>query len=126
MSASEKIRKEYEACKERGDLAYFWQFQNAIIAEIVYVIAQNPELFFSKITEEQWQAFVMKTDKKNKAMFELAKYDDEMAVVLEMFNRTRISSSYEENQNGIIIEDLKQYWIANKDGFIAKRNALLQ
>jgi len=61
MPLSEKIKKEYEACRERGDLAYFWQFQYAIMIETGYIIAHNPELFFSKITEEQWQAFVIKT-----------------------------------------------------------------
>jgi len=127
MLESEIIKKEYETCRERGDLAYFWQFQNAIVAEVGYVIAQNPELFFRKITEEQNQAFVKRTIEKNMAMRELAKYDEEMAGVLEIYNNTKLVSSDEEK--AIVydsIESSKQYFIANKDKFIAKRNALLQ
>jgi len=127
MPESEIIKKEYEVCRERGDLVYFWQFQNAIVAELGYVIAQNPELFLSKITEEQNQALVKRTIEKNMAMRELAKYDEEMAGVLEIYNNTRVISSDEEK--AIVydsIESTKQYFTANKDKFIAKRNALLQ
>jgi len=49
-TSSEKLKKEYEVCKERGDIAYFWQFEEAVITEIEYVIAQNPELFINKIS----------------------------------------------------------------------------
>jgi len=127
MPLSEKIKKEYEGCKERGELAYFWQFRNAIIIETGYIIAQNPELFFSKITEEQWQAFVKRTNEKNKAMRELAKYDEEMTAVLDIFNKNRALSSDEEKAKvSASIESEKQFRLANKDKFIAQRNALLQ
>jgi len=128
IQLSEKIKKEYEACKERGDLAYFWQFQNATVAEVGYVIAQNPELFFSKITEEQWQAFVKRTNEVIKAMREIAKYDEEMADVLEAFNQTRVFSSDEEklSVDNTSIESAKQHLIAKRDKINAKRNALLQ
>jgi len=127
MPVSEKIKQEYEACRERGDLTYFWQFQHAIVVETSYVISQNPELFFGKITEEQWQAYTKKTNEHNKAIRELAKYDKEMADVLELFNQTRVYSSDEEKTVvNTSIESAKQFRIANKDKFIAHRNALLQ
>jgi len=127
MPVSEKVKKEYEGCKERGDLAYFWQFQRAIIAETAYIIDQNPELFFSKITEEQWQAFVNRQSKCIKAIRELAKYDEEMAVVFQMFNQNRVFSSEEEKASiDSSIESAKQFRIAQKDKFISRRNALIQ
>jgi len=126
MSESEIIKKEYEVCRERGDLVYFWQFQNAIIAETSYIIAQNPELFFSKITDEQWQAFVTIMNEKNKAIRELAKYDNEMAAVLEMFNQTKVVSEEEKEKISASIESEIKFRLANKDKFIAYRNALLQ
>jgi len=127
LPISEKIKKEYEACKERGELAFFWQFQNAVCIELGYLIVQNPELFFSKITEEQWLAYDMRVNEKNKAMRELAKYDEEMTAVLEIFNQTRVFSSDEEKASvGTSMESTKQFLIDNKDKFIAQRNALLQ
>jgi len=127
MPLSEKIKKEYENCKARGELTYFWQFQNAILVETAYVIVQNPELFFSKISEEQWQAFNKRTNENNYAMRKLAKYDQEMSAVLELFNRYRAVSSDEEKAKiDVSVESTKQYWSANKDKFINQRNALLQ
>jgi len=127
MPVSEKIKIEYEGCKERGELTYFWQFQNAVIAETSYILAQNPELFFSHITEEQWQQYLKRTDEKNKAMRELAKYDEEMATVWEIFSQNLPVSSPEElSKVSASIESEKQFRIANKDKFIARRNALLQ
>jgi len=127
VPVTENIKKEYENCRERGDLAYFWQFQDGIITETNYIISQTPELYFSKITEEQWQAYVKRTNEIYKTMRELAKYDKEMAVVLEMFNKNKVISSPEEFAKVTTsIESEKQFRIANKDNFIAKRNALLQ
>jgi len=124
---SERIKAEYKECKERGDLAYFWQFENAIIKETYYIIVQNPELFFNKITEEQWQEYIKATNKKNAAMRELAKYDEEMADVLEIFNRYRVPSSDEDKARVTAsFETCKQHIIADKDKFIANRNVLLQ
>jgi len=127
IPASEKIKREYEECRKCGDLVYFWQLQHAVNTEIAYILAQNPELFFSKITEEQWKAFVKRTTAKTKALRELAKYDEEMAAVFEVFNQTRSFSSDEEyERTNSSIESAKQFRIANKDKYIARRNALLQ
>jgi len=127
MTMSERIRQEYNKCKENGDIAYFWQFQNALFAEIDYIIAQNPELFFSKITEEKWQQFINRSRQKNLAMRELAKYDEEMAAVLEMFNKNRAVASDEEKAKVFEPYDsAKQFFITNKDKLLKVRNALLQ
>jgi len=127
LPASEKIIKEYDACKEQGELAYFWQFQNAMIIETAYIIAQNPELFFNGISEEQWQSFITRANEKNKAMSELAKYDEEMATVLGIFNQTKsIASEEEKVKLNASFELSKQFNIANKDRYITKRNTLLQ
>jgi len=124
---SERTRNQYNMLKENEEVTYFWQFHNAAIKETYYIIVQNPELFFSKITEEQWQQYVKRTNEKNKAMRELAKYDEEMAAVLEIFNQNRVVSSDEEKAKvSASIETHKRHLIANKDKFIENRNALLQ
>jgi len=124
---ADPIKKLYDKCKEDGSLADFWQFQNAFITETCYIIAQNPELFFSKVTEEQWQSFYKKLCEKNKAMSELAKYDEEMKTVQDHFNQVSIFSSAEERDRIFSSkESTKQFDIANKDKYTTRRNALLQ
>ncbi len=124
---SQKTKARYDAFKDRGELASFWQFEIALIAEIDYIISHNPDLFFSKISEEQWQQYYHRKTTRLQAIEKLAKYDDEVALLLEFRNKYRISSSDQEieivNQSK---ESAKQFRIANKDKFIAKRNALLQ
>jgi len=124
---SERIKAEYEKCKESGDVAFFWQFQSVITLETGYIVSQNPVLFFNKITEEQWQAYVKMVNETNNVMRELAKYDKEMADVLEMFNQNRlVPSDGEWAMINTSIESAKQFNLAQKDKFIAKRDALLQ
>jgi len=124
---AEVTKSHYEKCKERGELALFWQFHNAMIKETYYIIVQNPELFFSKITEEQWQQYIKRTNEKNEALRKLAKYDEEMAAVLDIFNKTRtVSSDEEKAKRTASIETHKRYLIADKDKHIANRNILLQ
>ncbi len=124
---SEKIRREYEICKERGDIAYFWQYQYALVTEISYILAQNPELYFRIITGEQWRAYCRLVDFKLNAIKKLAEYDEEMAQILEFRNKYRVSNPNQEKERiDHSIETVYQFHIANKDKFIAKRNALLQ
>jgi len=127
MLPSERTKSLYNTCKERGDLYYFWQFHNAFISETGYIIAQNPELFFSKISDEAWQAFITAIGEKNNAMRELAKYDTEMSTILQMYETSRVCSSDEEMEQVLAsIESAKQYYTANKDKYISKRKAFLQ
>jgi len=124
---SERIKAEYEKCRERDELNYFWLFNNAIIAEAVYILAQNPELYYGKITEEQWQAYAKTVMENIKAMNIIAKYDEEMADLLEMLNQNSLVSSDEEwDRVNASIKSAKQFRIANKDKLVARRNVLIQ
>jgi len=127
MQASDKIRKEYEAFKERGELAYFWQFQNAIHFETCYVIAQNPEMFIGKITDDQWKLFAKVKRARIKGIEELANYDEEMAVVKIFREANAVSATKEEIE---IVSNSREgairFYIKNKDKYDARRNALLQ
>jgi len=126
-TTAEKIKREYEICKERGDLAYFWQFQYAIVSEMSYVVSSNPEIFFSKITEEQWQEFISRFWTIVNTVEKLADYDDDLSQLWKFRNKYNTQSSDEQtklvNQTK---ETAKQFRIANKDKYIARRNALLQ
>jgi len=124
---SEKIKKEYDICKERGDLAYFWQFQVAILTEISYLLVQNPELFFSKITDEQLRGYGEKSPGIYGALNKLAEYDEEMAELRDFLNGLSITTSTSEWENICQSRELHiQKRLEHKDMFIARRNALLQ
>jgi len=124
---SEKIKKMYELFKEQGSLPLFWQYYNAVYVEYDYFLAKNPELFFSRITEEQFQAYHTMIVSRIKAIEELAQYDEEMAQLWEWRNKNRVHASDEERDNYFkSVELTKQYIAANGDKFIAKRNSLLQ
>jgi len=124
---SEKVKKCYEAFKERGEIADFWQYHNAILVEKGYLVAQNPDLFFSRITEEQWQSKSAARKTWLKAIEKLAPYDPEMAQLLEWRNKNRIYKSDEQrDMNNISLKSAKEFRIASKDKYIARRNALLQ
>jgi len=124
---SEKIKTNYEVFKENENLAFFWQSHYAIIAEIAYLFAQNPELYFSKITEEQWQNYRKRIGALDEALAKLAPYDDEVALVWEFRNKNKSFSSVEERDRvDQSVESAKQFRIANKEMYVARRNALLQ
>jgi len=126
-SMSEKLAKEYQACKEAGDLAAYWQFRNAVLVETDYLIAQNSRLFFNRITPEQWLSYYMKMTTTVNAIKQLAEYDEEMAAVNQMRIAYRVADSDEElfkmNRS---TEVAKLYHLENQEKYAAARNALLQ
>jgi len=131
VPASEKIKMEYESCKKRGDLAYFWQFQNAIMVETSFILAQNPDLFFNKIKDEQWQAYINRLKSKKSAVHKLAKFDPEMAVLYDFIQQFSVRSSVKPSAEEIAAicsscDAAKKYFTANNEQYIVRRNALLQ
>jgi len=124
---SEKIKREYEICKERGDLAYFWRFQVAVLTEFSYLLVQNPKLFFNKITDEQLNEYGKKTPAIYGALDKLAEYDEEMAELSDFLYRYSMISKLSEWDNIYQSKEIHiQKRIEHKEMFIARRNALLQ
>jgi len=124
---SEWIRKEYEACRVRGELTYFWQFQYALLVEIDYLLAQAPDILFSRISEEKWLYSRARVKYTYEAIQALSEYDEEVAVLYkEIQSKPKYSSIEEFDAANRTIEEAKQFRIANKDKFIARRNALLR
>jgi len=118
-SVSEKLEREYEVCKENGNLADFWQFQYAIFVETTYLLAQNPELFLGRISDEQYQAFHKSAAKVSDVIVELAKYDEEMAALKSFIDRNNVLQTASGTK-----EQRIRYFIDNKDNIIARRNAM--
>jgi len=123
---SEKIKSYYNACKERGDLALFWQLEEAIGTETDYLLAQNPNLFFSKMTEEQWKSFYNVRWFCYKSVDELAKYDEEMASLQKFMHKEWTISNDDVIRVNSNFASAKEHRVAHRELYIAKRNALLQ
>lgn len=124
---NEIIRSEYEKCKENEDLSYFILLQRGIIVELGYLMAQNPDFFFSRITEEEWQAYNDKVHSQTLAIKELSQYDEEMNELWQQIIKNRVTYSDNEFENAnTSISAAIEYRKNNKDKFITKRNALLQ
>jgi len=125
VPVSDKIRREYEICKERGDITYFWKFQYAIVTEMSYLLIMNPDLFSNKITDEKMKAYDQRVNALHLAIEELAQYDEEMASIFECSNKLYSNLSPEEVES-YNSEAAIQWRFAHKDIYISRRNALLQ
>jgi len=124
---SELIKRDYKNSKENEELAIFWQFQYAIIVETIYIISHNVDLFFSQITEDQWQSLFQKFEANRAAIEILAEYDLDMSAFKDFMDKTRVTSSDKEREDILTsIETSKHYFVANKEKQFAIRNALLQ
>jgi len=124
---SERLEREYEICKECGDLDYFWQFQYAIFVETTYILAQNPELFIRRISDEQYQAFHESAFKRIDVIMELAKYDEEMAILKSFIDQNQFWQPNSDYQSTLGTKELRiKHFVDNKDSITARRSALLQ
>jgi len=121
IPTSEKFKREYEICKERGDVAYFWQFQYALLVETGYLLVQNPELFFSKISEEQLFEYGNIAQVIYDAIDELSEYDEEMAELRAFKDKLSFTTSRSEWKNICQSREVHiQKRLEHKDMFIAR------
>jgi len=120
-------KKMYNSCLANNELPAFWQYNFAGSVEFCYIFAQNPKLYFSKITEKEWQSFFTQVLLTIDALKELAPYDPEIAQVLELRNKNRaFESDQARDQVLSTLQSTQDFFIDNKDKYIARRNALLQ
>ena len=126
LTPAEKTKMAYEAHKERGDITDFWQYVFAIQIEINYLISNNPDAFFRNLTEEQYQSFHNRYVSCLKAVKELAKYDSEIALILDTYYKYNDFSNFEDGVNAYgTMADGKRLAVESKDIYEAKRAAFL-
>jgi len=124
---SSLIRKAYERHKEEGLLYCFWQLEYAMLAEMDYVIASAPGLFFYKVSDEQWVNTTKAWGELIAAIAEMAPYDEEMAALLDGYQEMNILTSEEDIARFSSSKaSAKQFYIDNYKKIAARRNALLQ
>jgi len=128
ISPSEKVRQLYKNCKESGDLAYFWQFENAIMREVDYLLAKDTDLYFSHIPEDAMHSYAIKGwTYFFDAIKTLAPYDEEIAMVLNTVDPWAVSVDNEEitAKYYSTLEQTKESYRNNVFNVIEKRNALV-
>jgi len=96
-----------------------------MVIETVYILVQNPELYFSKIDEVQFESLDTRWHSIANAIGELAQYDEGMATIANCFLAFE-SPDGESDADYATKETALQFLVANKNLKIARRNALLQ
>ncbi len=127
IKTSQVVKENYRILKERGEESFFWQCVNALLIETNYLLSKDPELFFSKISEEQFDSFNKEFNCLSSAINALLPYDEEIQQM-----RNNFLTTYSDEEKANIVNDFASFSIAketyksNKYRFIEVRSALLQ
>lgn len=122
---SQGITDRYKACKEAGDTYLFWVFSTQVMNELEYIIAQNPDLYLSKISVEDWEHYNKLWDLYVAAARTLGPIDPEMDQLKELLLRDCVKvEGYTSDVYDNLETALPFYHIA-KDKVEIKRNSLL-
>jgi len=111
---SDMIRERYEFYKDNEELPAFWTIMSAMLTEITYIIANNPELYLSKITEEQRNALSTFLECRTRTLTIYSRYSTIMKGILD-------STLQQGSEFGTI-----EYFVDHKEDVFNARNALLQ
>lgn len=126
IPVSERVAEEYKFFKDRGEDTYFWQLQHAVVAEFMYILAQNPKVFFSRITDAEWFAFADKAELELDVLRKLSKYDNNIATVLKQIDMDQSKPLDEELDRLRSRDYAQQFFAANKKRFVDIRNMLIK
>jgi len=115
----------YNTLKARDELDLFWKFQFAFLKEVEYLFTMNPELYLSKLNDEQLQATTDYWNYFADALNILAEYDQEIAMMVEISNPDGLSNEDFESSFETRAATLQTY---KEDRFneLEQRNALLK
>ena len=123
MSIAEKIQKNFQVCKERGETQYVWNFALAAQNELMFIISRNPNAFLDNITEEDYQKVYKRYYNCVRAAAALAPYDQDIAQALEI---CKDEENFIDNALFQTLDDAKVSFVTKKATFESRRNALLR
>ncbi len=122
-----KVQRVYEMCREKGDIAAFWQYQCAFIFHTDYIIACNPKLYIPKISEEGLQQFNHRLEYVTNAATALAPYDKDMeSLLLEIKSWDLLVDETEWDEAFASDISTAQFYIKNKKAIIERRNRMIE
>jgi len=123
---SESLKETYEICKERGDVAYFWLFHNALILEINYLLSCNPELFFSKFTDAEIASTQESIKSVINAFQALSSCDGEMSRIWGIMSQDCQTIGHEVLSGPLTQETAIKFYTDNKAACSVIREHMLQ
>ena len=123
MSIGEKIQKNFQICKERGETQYVWNFALAAQNELMFIISRNPKAFLDNITEEDYQKVYRRYENCVKAAAALAPYDKDIAQALEI---CMDEDNFIDDALFHTLDDAKASFVTKKTTFESRRNNLLK
>ncbi len=128
MTVSEKLDAAYKKCKESGDLAFFWQFNFAMMNEFSYLVCQAPDIYYRNISEEQSQAFHKRIVAIRGVLKTLAEYDPEVKLAWETYLKfnTNYPDDKVKEEAYKSVEAAKEAQIARKESVAARRAEMLK
>jgi len=127
LTASEQARRHYEACKQNGNIVYFWQFNYSVLAETVYIISQTPELYFRQISEQDYTDFYYRWIAVDSAINELAPLDPEMRMFKENIDKHRVAKNEKQaKEMWGSLEAAKAVCLENKANIAERRASMLE
>ncbi len=123
MSIGEKIQKNFQICKERGETQYVWNFALAAQNELMFIISRNPSAFLDNITEEDYQKLYKRYQNCIKAAVALAPYDKDIAQALEI---CKDKENFIDDALFHTLADAKKSFVTKKATFESRRKNLLK
>lgn len=124
LPLSDRIRKIYAECRKRNELVYFWEIQSDAIANVSYLLAQNPTLYCSKMDDSQLRAFGNVWEYMMQTMRTIAQFDKEMARILANVDNASILTRKE--MDSLTVGSLMTIAVERKQKFIDRRNRLIR
>ena len=123
LTPAEKTKMAYQAQKERGDIACYWQFALGLQTEADYLISKNVDVFFRNLTEEQYASLTKQFNTIINAARTLSEYDSEIKQAWDAYNAGGevIGGLSEET-----MEYGKNFFVERADVFAARRAELLK
>ncbi len=126
-SVSDNIRKVYEMCRERNQVQYFWEVQTDALINTSYLIASNPEIYYSRLTDEQIERHDEVLDNMVEALERIAQVDREMHRVLDDFRNIGIGQPAKgQHMHEPTVESFIRFHIENGPEMTNRRNRLLK
>lgn len=127
LSISDNTRNVYEMCREKKQVQYFWEVQADAMISVSYLIASNPDLYYSRLTDEQIRRHAAAFDGMMKALERIARTDREMESVLNDFRSSGVGPLITSQRNHeLTAESFIRFHVENSGKMTARRNGLLR
>jgi len=123
---SENVKTLYNYCRENNEIEAFWEYFGAAINEVDYIIACDPDLYLSKVSEQEWDAYNYVWECYADAATTLAPYDKEMSLLNTIIYRDAVFQGDESCDNLYRTIDMaKQGYRKTHDRVVVRRNNML-